>query len=322
MMIWRSLGIRPSVFLVVSILFGNVEHIASDFSHTRFIIFLVFFLNFPSFVGCLFPQIIQSLCIFSQFLQPSSPVFLVELELGFVFLLVHWVIWLYIAVFVLFGDAAKSVPDVIFEQFGLFEWFPRWTFWFLVVSWSWFFWGLWAASFSSVFVLVASAVAVFAVLAFMFFVSSFSAWWVGGRAGRSAGFSSSNAHLLPPFLQILGQILLFYFLDDVSHLKRVVDNGIFPCFFLLHNLEHGVFMQQLKIFAPAIGDLFLKDMFHLLFFARLGKFLPSEVLLIDLLLSNFIAPVVHPLHSVEMRPRNESGLNLNSFELIVMLFLE
>ena len=89
----RSLGIGPSVFFVVSILFGNVQHIASYFSHTCFIIFLVLFLTIPSFIGGLFPQIIQSLSILSHFIQPSSPVLFVKLELGFVFLLVHRIIW-------------------------------------------------------------------------------------------------------------------------------------------------------------------------------------------------------------------------------------
>lgn len=96
------------------------------------------------------------------------------------------------------------------------------------------------------------------------------------------------------------QVLLLNLFDDIPHFNRIVDDGIFPGFFLLHNLEHRVFVQQLEVLTPFIGDFLLKYMFSFLLFSRPGSFLSSEILLVGFLLLYFVSPVVHPLHPVEM----------------------
>ena len=125
----------------------------------------------------------------------------------------------------------------------------------------------------------------------------------------------------PPLLEILRQVLLLYLLDDVPHLDGVIGDGIPDGFFFLHDLVHGILVQQLEVLALSIGYLLLEDMLEV-FIARLCCFLSGEEFLVGLLLRDFVAPVVHPLHPVEMRAGNESGLHLNTLELIVMLLLE
>lgn len=124
----------------------------------------------------------------------------------------------------------------------------------------------------------------------------------------------------PSFLEILRQVLLLHFLDEVPHLDGVIGDGIPYCFLFLHDLVHGILVQQLKVLALIIGYLLLEDMLEV-FIACFCYFLSGEEFLIGLLLCNFVAPVIHPLHPVEMRARNESSLHLYPLQLIVMLFL-
>lgn len=125
----------------------------------------------------------------------------------------------------------------------------------------------------------------------------------------------------PPLLQILRQILLLYFLDDIPHLDGVIGDGIPHSFLFPHDLVHGILVQQLEVLTFLIGYLLLEDMFEV-FIACFCYFLSGEKFLIGLLLCNFIAPIVHPLHSVKMRARDESSLHLNPLQLIVMLLLQ
>ena len=106
------------------------------------------------------------------------------------------------------------------------------------------------------------------------------------------------------------QILFFDLLDDILHFDGVVHHGVSLCFFFLHNLVKGVLMQQLKVLTSIVRDFFLKDVFELFLLSWLGHFLPSEVLFISLILSNFIPPIIHPLHSIQMRTGNQPCLHL------------
>lgn len=105
---------------------------------------------------------------------------------------------------------------------------------------------------------------------------------------------------------------MFNFFDDISHFNGVANNGIFFSFFMLHDLKHGVFVEQLKILALSVSYLFLNEMFPFFEFSGFGSFFACEELFIGLLLLDFVAPVVHPLHPIKMRPWNESGFHLNS----------
>ena len=179
----------------------------------------------------------------------------------------------------------------------------------------------------TVLLLMTLALAMLTMLAFLVFpmFSSWSRRIRGTTTGSWRGSTippSSTAHLPSPLFKITRKILLLNFLDDVPHLNRVVNNSVSFWFFMFHDLKHRIFMQQLKVFAPLVCYLFLKNVLDLLFLTRFCSFLPCEILLIDFFLPYLIAPIVHPLHSVEMRPGNKSGLNLNPFELIVVLFLK
>jgi hypothetical protein len=125
--------------------------------------------------------------------------------------------------------------------------------------------------------------------------------------------------LLPAFLEVLGEVLFLDLLDDVPHLDGVVDYGIFFGFFVLHDLEHGIFVEELEILTFSVGYFLLEDVFAIILISRFGCLFAGEELLIGLLLLDLVAPVVHPLHTVEMRARNESCLNLDAFKFIVML---
>jgi hypothetical protein len=127
--------------------------------------------------------------------------------------------------------------------------------------------------------------------------------------------------LLSSFLEILGQVLLLNFLDDVAHLDWIVCDGVPVGLLLLHDLKHGIFMQQLKILALSVGDLLLEDVFEV-FISRLGLLFTCQEFLIGLLLLDFVAPVVHPLHTVKMRAGDESCFHLDSLEFIIMLFFQ
>lgn len=105
---------------------------------------------------------------------------------------------------------------------------------------------------------------------------------------------------LPSLLKVLRQVLFLDFFDDIPHFDRIVDNCIFPGFFLPHDLEHRVFVEQLEVLTSFVGDLFLENVFAFLLFARFGSSLSGEILLVGFLLLDFVSPVVHPLHSVEM----------------------
>jgi hypothetical protein len=49
--------------------------------------------------------------------------------------------------------------------------------------------------------------------------------------------------LLSSFLEILGQVLLLNFFDDVAHLDWIVCDGVPVGLLFLHDLKHGIFMQ-------------------------------------------------------------------------------
>lgn len=77
----------------------------------------------------------------------------------------------------------------------------------------------------------------------------------------------------------------------------------------------------MEILTPLVGYFLLKDVFEG-FLSRLGLFLTGKVLFVSLLLLNLVAPIVHPLHPIEMRPRDESSFDLDPLELIVVLFFQ
>jgi hypothetical protein len=81
-------------------------------------------------------------------------------------------------------------------------------------------------------------------------------------------------------------------------------------------------MQHLEILTFSIGYFLLKNMFELLLLSRIGLLLASQELLICFLLVYLVAPVVHPLHAVQMGPWNETCLHLDAFKFIVMLLLK
>lgn len=80
-------------------------------------------------------------------------------------------------------------------------------------------------------------------------------------------------------------------------------------------------MQQLEILTPLVGYFLLEDVLER-FISRIGLFLTGKVLFVGFLLLNFIAPIVHPLHPIKMRARDESCFNLDPLEFIVMLFFQ
>lgn len=125
----------------------------------------------------------------------------------------------------------------------------------------------------------------------------------------------------PAFFQILREVLLLHLLNDVAHFNGVIRDRVFIRLFLLHDLKHRILVQQLEILTFLVGYFLLEDMFEG-FLSRLGLFLTGKVLLVGLLLLNFVAPIVHPLHPIEMRPRDESCFHLDPLEFIVMLFFQ
>lgn len=125
----------------------------------------------------------------------------------------------------------------------------------------------------------------------------------------------------PAFFQILREVLLLHFLDDVAHFNGVIHDRVLVGLLLLHDLKHRILVQQLEILTSLVGYFLLEDVFER-FLSGLGCFLTGKVLLVGLLLLDFVAPIVHPLHAVEMRPWDESCLHLYPLEFIVVLFFQ
>ena len=126
---------------------------------------------------------------------------------------------------------------------------------------------------------------------------------------------------LPAFLQVLRQVLLLHLLDYVAHFDGVVGDGVLIGLFLLHDLKHGILVQQLEIFTSLVGYFLLEDVLEG-FLSRLGCFLTGKVFLVGLLLLDLVAPIIHPLHSIEVGTRDESCFHLDPFEFIVMLLFQ
>jgi len=115
-----------------------------------------------------------------------------------------------------------------------------------------------------------------------------------------------------PLEEVLRHILFFDFFDDVSHFDGIVKKGVSSCFFFLHDGIHGVFVEELEVLTFGVGDLLLADVLAFRVLATIGCLLPCQIFLIGLLLVDLVAPVVHPLHAVEMGTGDETSFYLNS----------
>ena len=100
------------------------------------------------------------------------------------------------------------------------------------------------------------------------------------------------------------QVILLNLFNDFFHLDGIIHDGISSFFLPFLNQKHRVFMNKREVFAFIISDLFLKNMLKLFSRMRISFFLSGEILFIGFLLLDFISPVVHPLHSIEMGLRN------------------
>jgi hypothetical protein len=47
----------------------------------------------------------------------------------------------------------------------------------------------------------------------------------------------------PAFFQILREVLLLHFLDDVAHFNGVISDRVFIRLLFLHDLKHGILVQ-------------------------------------------------------------------------------
>jgi hypothetical protein len=78
-------------------------------------------------------------------------------------------------------------------------------------------------------------------------------------------------------------------------------------------------VQQLEILAFLVCYFLLANVFEIFICLLLTcqKFLVGL-----LLLSNLIAPIVHPFHSIEMGAGDKASFDLNPLEFIIMLFFQ
>jgi hypothetical protein len=79
--------------------------------------------------------------------------------------------------------------------------------------------------------------------------------------------------LLPLLRPSRHQVVSLNLFNNLFHLDRIVGNGIPSFLFFTLDLEHGVFIQEGKILALVVGDLFLEHVLELLTGMRVGFFL-------------------------------------------------
>lgn len=115
------------------------------------------------------------------------------------------------------------------------------------------------------------------------------------------------APALPPDLlgfdlpdDLLWSLVALDRLIDLLHLNGIIHDGLLGRLLLLHDHEHRIFMSQHKVLAPCIGDLLLEDLLDLTLLARRLRWFACEILLCVLIVLDSVAPIVHPVHSVEM----------------------
>ncbi len=179
-----SVGVWATIAFMITILLHIVHHVLADLGCSLFIFPLALWLSFLTFFTS--PQLIKLSCIFPKFLDPSSSLVLINLNLCSIFTLMHSVIRSQIAILIFFDNSSKTILKVFLINRWLLEGF-LFTFTVLFISsfflsWSWtrlscFLW---------------------------FLLSSFSlAWTTWARAWWSRWFSPATVMHFPSFLQIL-----------------------------------------------------------------------------------------------------------------------
>lgn len=132
-------------------------------------------------------------------------------------------------------------------------------------------------------------------------------------------FTPLPLHHLP--LLLLGPLIPLNRLINLLHLNRIIHHRLPRPLLLPQNRKHRILMSQHKILALRIRNLFFEDLFDFMFLRRTCYGLTSQVLFGVFLILNAIAPVIHPVHTVEMGTGDEPGLDLQLFELLVVTLL-
>lgn len=215
-----------------------------------------------------------------------------------------------VTILVFFDNWSKSIFQVLLIDFRLFKGFLFRFFLLKVtffISWSWSWSWPWWGGF------------IFFRLRLLFL--PWSLFWRTRWSRIWRRFPSLAVVYLSSFLKILRKVLFLHFFNNVSHLNWIVSNGISICFFFFHDLIHWILMKQLKVLTILVSYFFLEDVFKA-FISWFCLFCSCQKFLISLLLGDFITPIVHPFHAIEMGPRYKSSLDLDSLQFIIMLFLK